>query len=61
MNIFDRWGNLVFHTTDYDTPWDGSKNNTGELLESDVYVYTISILDFNRRAHSYKGTVTLVR
>jgi gliding motility-associated-like protein len=61
MIIFNRWGNIVFRTTDIQIPWNGSQDNSSELAAQDVYVYTISIIDSNKRKHFYKGTVTLVR
>lgn len=37
MQIFDRWGNLIFKSNNPDDCWDGSFN--GRSLESDVYTY----------------------
>ena len=39
--IFDRWGNLIFETSDYNEGWDGKLKN-GTLLKSDVYSYKIN-------------------
>ena len=61
MFIYNRLGNIMFHTTDIHTPWNGKKNNNGESVAEDVYVYTINIVDKNRKKHFYKGIVTLVR
>lgn len=41
MLIYDRWGQLVFSTQDPYEPWLGSKNNSGAVLASGVYVYRI--------------------
>ncbi len=61
MAIFDRWGNLVFFSDDYNKPWDGKANHGDALAQMDVYVYTIKLTDFKRKKHTYKGIVTLVR
>ncbi|HET6225872.1 MAG TPA: PKD domain-containing protein [Bacteroidia bacterium] len=61
MIIFNRWGDIMFRTTDIQIPWNGSKNNNNELAAQDVYVYMINIVDTNKKKHFYKGTVTLVR
>ncbi len=37
LQIFNRWGQLVFETDDYDTGWNGQFN--GELAPLDVYVW----------------------
>ncbi len=59
MRIFDRWGNLVFHSTDITHGWNGQKN--GAAAQEDVYVYVISAADSYRNPYSYKGTVTLLK
>jgi gliding motility-associated-like protein len=60
MLIFDRWGNMVYKSNDFNKPWNGAKNGKGDIVE-DVYVYTITIVDYNKKKHYYKGIVTLVR
>ena len=61
MMIFDRWGNLIFYTDDINKPWDGEANHGTEIAQQDVYIYKIKITDYNKKTHSYKGIVTLVR
>lgn len=61
MLIFDRWGNLVYHTTDFYKPWDGKTNHGTETAQTDVYTYLIKLVDINGAQHKYKGIVTLVR
>ncbi len=38
--VYDRWGNLIFETNDYNKGWDGKLKN-GTLLPPDVYSYKI--------------------
>lgn len=45
MNIFNRWGQLVFTTTDPMINWDGTNLN-GKLLAAGVYYYTCRV--YNR-------------
>lgn len=59
MKIYDRWGELIFETNDLAAGWDGTLN--GKKLESEAFVYSISITDSNTQKHSFRGTVTLVR
>jgi len=61
MMIFDRWGNEIYRTKDYNFPWDGTANNGKNIAQRDVYVYLINIEEVKGRYHSYKGIVTLVR
>jgi gliding motility-associated-like protein len=41
MNIFDRWGNLVFKTTDPTFSWDGRWN--GKEMPIGVYIYSFQM------------------
>lgn len=61
MNIFDRWGNLIYKTNDINQPWNGKANHGNEIAQADVYVYVIKVTDFQMRKYKYKGIVTLIR
>lgn len=61
MNVFDRWGNLIFTTTDLNIPWDGKIKGGSQVAMPDVYVYSIELIDIKKREHTYRGTVTLVK
>ncbi|MGD0709693.1 MAG: gliding motility-associated C-terminal domain-containing protein [Bacteroidales bacterium] len=72
--IYDRWGNLIFQTNEWDIinkdpdtghakPWNGTVNNKGTINDvvMDVYVYKIELREFNNGPkHSYVGRITLV-
>lgn len=60
MMIFDRWGNLIFFSDDYNKSWDGRANNGEKMAQRDVYVYKIRVTDIYQMEHFYTGTVTLV-
>ena len=60
MDVFDRWGLLIFETTDLDHGWDGTYK--GGKCQEDVYVYKIEFTDDpSNRQHSDAGQVTLIR
>lgn len=64
MSIFDRWGELVFHQTNFapnesDLGWDGSFN--GKSLNPGVFVYDIVILTKENKEFRYSGDITLIR
>jgi len=61
MHIFNRWGNEIFATYDYNRPWDGSAYNNGSIAQMDVYVYKIIITDFSKKKREFVGKVTLIR
>lgn len=58
FNIYDRWGKLVFTTTDINQKWDGTIN--GELAGMGVYVYYLQAV-CEENNYSSKGNITLLR
>jgi len=61
IQIFDRWGQIVFTSDDIRNPWDGKRNGTGELCPGDVYSWVIYYEDNKKTKVSNKGTVVLLR
>jgi gliding motility-associated-like protein len=60
MKIYDRWGLLLFETTDVQgRGWDGKYHN--ELQPYGVYVYQIKVSFANGVTEHYTGNVTLMR
>jgi gliding motility-associated-like protein len=58
LEIFDRWGELLFKTTDITMGWDGTFH--GKPVEKGVYVYSIRC-EWESGTHTYRtGTVTIV-
>jgi gliding motility-associated-like protein len=61
MYIFDRWGNLIYKTTDVTKGWDGTANGGKNVAQIDVYVWKVKTQDFRGEGHSYVGHVTIVK
>jgi gliding motility-associated-like protein len=59
FKIFNRWGQVVFETTDKNKKWDGTFNNVE--LPSDNYVWMIDGYCNNGKRIKKQGTVLLVR
>jgi gliding motility-associated-like protein len=59
MMIFNRWGQLLFQTTDPDRGWDGYYQ--GKICPPDVYVYKISGRYSNGEILNRVGDVHLIR
>ncbi len=53
--IYNRFGNLVFDTEDYNEGWDGEDAPTG------VYVYLLRFSDGSGELKTAKSSVTLIR
>ena len=59
FEIFDRWGNMVFETTDQSIPWNGMFN--GKAANTGSYMYYLSATLYDGTTQTKKGNVALVR
>ena len=59
FRVFDRWGELIYKTTDINSPWDGTFN--GREMPNGVYVYTFQVIYLDSELGKQKGSVTLIR
>ncbi len=65
LKIFNRWGQLVFETTDPAINWDGTNLN-GQALEEGVYFYTADVFEQRldgiiKRTEPLSGYVHIIR
>ena len=62
LNIFDRWGEKMFSTKDFNQGWNGSFTRRGEdLIQEDVYIWTIKLTTIFGKSKELSGKVTLLR
>jgi len=61
MMIFNRWGEMVFRTEDYNYGWNGSWNGNGDTCPDGVYVWKINYTDALGRSQKETGYLTLIR
>jgi gliding motility-associated-like protein len=59
LEIFDRWGNMVFRTTDPAKGWDGKVKKIDDGKQ-DVYSYRVRYKDLEGRVYVRDGKVTLL-
>ncbi|MCB9240983.1 MAG: gliding motility-associated C-terminal domain-containing protein [Flavobacteriales bacterium] len=59
MIIFNRWGEVLFETTDKTKQWDGTYKD--EKCKPDVYAYYLEVVSWNGETYDYSGTITLIR
>lgn len=60
MKIFDRWGEVVFETTDLYEGWDG-KVKGNDYGKPGVYAYYIEFKDIHDIRYEREGTVMMIR
>jgi gliding motility-associated-like protein len=60
FKVFNRWGQLLFHSRDWTKKWDGTVNGIPQA--TNVYIWTLNYTHRDTRVkYSLKGTVTLIR
>lgn len=59
MQIYNRWGQLIFMSNKLNYGWDGYYR--GKLMPSDSYVYRIIAEFTNGESQTFLGDVTLLR
>lgn len=63
INVFDRWGNVMYQSTDFTQGWDG--RTPSYKAQPGVYTYSIRVRYFDDfeddRTQYFNGSVTIVR
>ena len=59
FRIYNRWGQLVFSTTQSGKGWDG--RISGQEQRTDNFVYIVQGIDYTGRIVAKKGNVMLIR
>lgn len=59
FSIYDRWGNQVFFSNDWDVGWDGTVDGV-QVNTNQVFVYKVVALRYNGEEEVRIGRVTLV-
>jgi gliding motility-associated-like protein len=59
VNVYNRWGGLVYHSNNYINDWDGRHN--GHTLPDATYYYVIRITMVDNSVSILKGNVTIMR
>jgi gliding motility-associated-like protein len=59
FRVFNRWGQLVYSTSESGKGWDGTL--AGKEQASGTYVYSAEAYDFKGNKVSRKGSVVLIR
>ncbi|MBA2611209.1 MAG: gliding motility-associated C-terminal domain-containing protein [Bacteroidetes bacterium] len=59
MMIFDRWGERIYSTNQFNAGWDGKLK--GQEVKEDTYTWKISLKDIFGKQHQYIGHVSVIR
>ena len=58
ITIFNRWGQIVFHSEDKNFKWHGDSN--GKIMTNTTYTYVIHCSNYNGKKYLFKGIVTVL-
>ncbi len=62
LEVYNRWGQIVYQSTNPRQGWNGRFHNTGKELPSGVYSYVMVVtVRKGAEEHIAKGTITLLR
>ena len=59
LNIFNRWGKIIYTTTDINSGWDGNVN--GHPQSIDTYVYSVKATTIHGYSFEKKGEFLLLK
>ncbi len=59
VRVYNRYGNLIYESTDYITPWDGNRN--GEPMPVAVYYYVVEVSIEGQKPSTFTGPLTIMR
>lgn len=59
LQIFDKFGNKVFVTTDMNISWNGQYKN--QEAKDGIYVYELKFKDSNNSSRAYMGNIALIK
>lgn len=60
LQIFDRWGQVIFETTSADNPWDG-RDKSGKDAPMGNYIWLVNYVDIDGSQRHDKGQILLIR
>ena len=61
LEIYNRWGELVYNSTDLDEAWIGDVNGGTHFAPNGVYHWVIKASGFDTDAQEFRGFVHLMR
>lgn len=61
MEIFDRWGEVIFTSETFRKGWDGTIKGGSIIGQEGVYIYKILVTDLEGNKKTYTGHITLLK
>ncbi len=61
ISIYNRWGDLVYSSSDVDRPWMGQVGEGQYYAPNGIYYYRVLLEDLLSQKHEYQGSFTIIR
>lgn len=61
IEIYNRWGEVIFTSNDAEEPWQGNVKNGEHYAPDGIYTYQCVIHDLRGLPHRYSGHINLIR
>ncbi|MFN0032917.1 MAG: PKD domain-containing protein [Flavobacteriales bacterium] len=61
IQIFNRWGDVIFDSMDWTKPWTGDVHDGEFFAQDGVYTYHIKAQDLQLLPHEFTGHIVLIR
>jgi len=63
LTIFNRWGEIIFESYDYEIGWDGTfGKGSSQIVGDGVFIWQISFLEtMSDKRHMYRGHVNILK
>lgn len=61
LQIYDRWGDVIFETHNQWEPWIGDVHGGDYYAQNDVYTYHVVLSDLVGQPHEFRGHIVVVR
>jgi gliding motility-associated-like protein len=62
LTIYNRWGEVIWESFDYNTAWDGTYGTSGMDVQDDIYTWVLQLKKKkNDEVSSYSGTLIRIR
>ncbi|GIR13481.1 MAG: hypothetical protein CM15mP23_20560 [Cryomorphaceae bacterium] len=59
--IYDKWGKLVYETTDINTGWDGIRIDNGKIADNSSYSYIAKFITYRNQLQKKTGSFLLLK
>jgi hypothetical protein len=61
LEIFNKWGDLIFSTTDVNLPWMGQAYGGDHYVPNDLYHFRVTTKDLTQRTRDFSGSFLMTR